>query len=230
MFLFVLHRVQPWVWNKKQVGEDGRYRYHRSPHPLGLGIHTIANFKYMHSLLHPNQTRHIGDPNSNIQPNRIGPQSVIVRSVNIRKLKLDTSTLHMVNQNNTINQKTRPQNRVKTPAVRIQKQQQQQQQQQRPEQSHSIPSNLPSNLPSKLPTKLPAKQPRKKTHEQSSTPTSSHRRPLSGPPKKPPRGPPRSAKSVPPQSRSHSVQQRKPTRPPPTPPEKSNNNNNNSKQ
>ena len=106
--------MQPWVWNKRNKGKEGRYRYHRNPHPLGIHIETMLNFKYMHSLLHPNQTRHIGDPNSNVQPNRIGMQQVTVRSVNIRQLTLDTSTIHMVNQNNTINQKTHPQNRPKT--------------------------------------------------------------------------------------------------------------------
>ena len=117
----------------------------------------MLNFKYMHSLLHPNQTRHVGDPNSNVQPNRIGMQHVIVRSVNIRKLTLDTSTIHMVNQNNAINQKTHPQNRpkaVKTPPIRPQ------------QQTHRLTMSVPrgpSRGPKSLPPQSQPRQQRKTT-------------------------------------------------------------------
>merc|ERR1712228_867053 len=86
------NRVIPWIWNKRHVGDEARYRYYRNQHPLGLGIHTIANFKYMHNLLHPLQSKHSGDPNSNVKPNKIGLNEVVVRSVNIRRLRVDKST------------------------------------------------------------------------------------------------------------------------------------------
>merc|ERR1712228_1006499 len=66
--------------------------YYRNQHPLGLSIHTIANFKYMHNLLHPLQSKHSGDPNSNVKPNKIGLNEGVVRSVNIRRLRVDKST------------------------------------------------------------------------------------------------------------------------------------------
>lgn len=163
----------------------------------------MLNFKYMHSLLHPNQTRHIGDPNSNIQPNRIGMQQVTVRSVNVRELTLDTSTIHMVNQNNTINQKTHPQNRpkiVKTPPIR-------------PQQSNPIAAN-------KRITTGPPKPPRGPPRGPKSVPPSQQRKQTAHPPIHPPiqqRKP-----TGPPQQRY--PQQRKPTRPPPIPPKPNNNN------
>ena len=158
-----LYRVPPWVWNRKNEGIDGRYRYHRNPHPLGVGLETMLNFDYMHKLLHPNQTRHIGDPNSNVQPNRIGMQHVVVRSVNIRRLTLDTSTIHMVNQNNAINQKTHPQNRpkaVKTPPMRPQQNNQSSLTNRRPiSRSKGPKSQQRQSLPPRGPPRAPKSQP-----------------------------------------------------------------------
>merc|ERR1712228_406736 len=110
-------KLIPRIWNKRHVGDEARYRYYRNQHPLGLGIHTIANFKYMHNLLHPLQSKHSGDPNSNVKPNKIGLNEVVVRSVNIRRLRVDKSTadlnivdekvgIHSSNQNNKQKQKT----------------------------------------------------------------------------------------------------------------------------
>jgi len=85
------NRVKPWVWNSKNLGRAEEYRYHRgTQHPLGIGVETVLNFRYMHALMHPNQTRHIGDPNSTTKPNRMGKDKVTVHTVNVRKLKLES--------------------------------------------------------------------------------------------------------------------------------------------
>jgi len=52
-------------------------------------------FKYMHSLFGPLQTKHPGYPNSKVQPNKIGPNEVVLRSVNLRRLRVDASSANL---------------------------------------------------------------------------------------------------------------------------------------
>lgn len=83
------------------IGEDDVYLYVQRYHPLGVGLRAMNNFGYLHELLHPEQTKHIGDPNNSIQPNAINVQTLFHKVVNLRTLTLDVSTLNLKRKKKT---------------------------------------------------------------------------------------------------------------------------------
>lgn len=111
--LFTL-RVRQWVWNRKKISAEDEYRYARTrtasqqqatsiadmSHPLGLDMTKLTNFQYLHKLLNPDQSRHIGDPNSMVKPNQIVlNKHVTPRKVNIHKLKVEEYVVERLKKN-----------------------------------------------------------------------------------------------------------------------------------
>merc|ERR550525_1509117 len=111
----------PIFWNKKNVSSVSEYRYPRIrtsvqknsnseiPHPLGLDMTKIQNFEYLHRMLHPDQARHYGDPNSTVKPNKILlGKHVTERKMNIRKLKVEDYVVARLKKNYQAEKSKRP--------------------------------------------------------------------------------------------------------------------------
>ena len=85
-----LKTIKPYT-RKSDSSFDDIYYYCRSHHPLNIGFSDLSNFRVIHALFNPLQTKNLKDPNSLIQPNSIKTHTLFAKVVNIQNLKFDNS-------------------------------------------------------------------------------------------------------------------------------------------